>query len=118
MKNRISALRAEHDKMKQADLAAIINVSPAALSGYETGKFEAPLETYKAIADFFGVTLDYLLCRSDEPSASPALPQEAAREVLAGEGVRILLDADANLTDDQLSEIVEFIKFKRRTENR
>gem|GEM_PF-4717553 len=46
------------------------------------------------------------------------MPQESVREVLAGEGVRILLDADANLTDDQLSEIVEFIKFKRRTENR
>ena len=43
-----------------------VNVSQAALSGYETGKYEADLETYKRIANFFGVSLGYLL-GDDEP---------------------------------------------------
>lgn len=115
--NRIKALRSEKG-VKQSELAAAVNVSQAALSGYETEKYEAELETYMAIADFFGVTLDYLLGRSDDPSPAPELPQEKYREILAGPGLRLLLDADANLTDEQLQEIVEFIEFKRRHENR
>lgn len=64
--NRIKELRILAG-MKQSELAAILNVSRAALSGYETGKFEAPLDTYIAIADHFGVTIDYLLGISDTP---------------------------------------------------
>ena len=109
--NRIKELRNAR-KIKQAELAAAVSVSQAALSGYETGKYEADLETYMALADYFGVTLDYLLGRREDPE--PAVSQEAAREVLAGPGLRLLLDADAGLSDGQLREIVDFIEFKRR----
>lgn len=65
--NRIKLLRVERE-MKQAELAKLINVSAAALSGYETGKYEAPVETYKFLADYFGVSLDYLLGNTDDPA--------------------------------------------------
>ena len=58
--NRIKDLRRIHN-VKQSELAAAINVSTAAMSGYETERFQADIDTYKQIADFFGVTLDYLL---------------------------------------------------------
>ncbi len=58
--NRIKALRNKKG-IKQIELAAAVNVSQAALSGYETGKYEADLETYKRIASYFGVSLGYLL---------------------------------------------------------
>lgn len=58
--NRIKALRNKKG-IKQIELAAEVNVSQAALSGYETGKYEADLETYKRIASYFGVSLGYLL---------------------------------------------------------
>ncbi|MDE6259905.1 MAG: helix-turn-helix domain-containing protein [Oscillospiraceae bacterium] len=58
--NRIKELRAANN-VKQADLAAAICVSQAALSGYETGKFQADIDTYKKIAAYFDVSLDYLL---------------------------------------------------------
>lgn len=66
--NRIKELRASTNT-KQADLAAAIKVSQAALSGYETGKFEADIATYQRIAEFFRVSLDYLLGNS--PTANP-----------------------------------------------
>ena len=53
--NRIKALRNKKG-IKQIELAAAVNVSQAALSGYETGKYEADLETYKRIASYFGVS--------------------------------------------------------------
>lgn len=62
--NRIKELRVAAG-LKQATLASFINVSQAALSGYETGKFEATTETYQQIANYFGVSLDYLLNHSN-----------------------------------------------------
>lgn len=58
--NKIKELRGQKN-IKQAELAAAIRVSQAALSGYETGKYEADVDTYKRIADYFEVSLDYLL---------------------------------------------------------
>ncbi|MCI6972334.1 MAG: helix-turn-helix domain-containing protein [Clostridiales bacterium] len=66
--NRIKALRSKK-QIKQIELASAVNVSQAALSGYETGKYEADLETYKRIANFFGVSLGYLL-GDDEPTST------------------------------------------------
>lgn len=66
--NRIKALRSKK-QIKQIELASAVNVSQAALSGYETGKYEADLETYKRIANFFGVSLGYLL-GDDEPTGT------------------------------------------------
>ena len=58
--NRIKSLRTAAG-MKQAELAAQLHVSQAALSGYENGQFEATNDVYRKIAENFGVTLDYLM---------------------------------------------------------
>lgn len=71
--NRIKELRSERN-IKQAELASIVKVSQAALSGYETGKYEADIETYKRIADFFSVSLDYLLGKETVPSNAIKIP--------------------------------------------
>ena len=62
--NRIKELRTTAN-IKQAELAKAIKVSPAALSGYETEKYEADLDTYRRIAEYFGVSLGYLLGGDD-----------------------------------------------------
>ena len=92
--NRIKSLRAER-KVKQADLATAIKVSPAALSGYETGKFQADIETYKAIADFFDVSLDYLLGADHQPASSNGVRVPVLGSVPAGiplEAIEDVLD--------------------------
>lgn len=58
--NNIRSLRTERGIL-QADLAKALGISQAALSGYESGKFQADISTYIQIADYFDVTLDYLL---------------------------------------------------------
>ena len=62
--NRIKQLRIEKN-IKQAELAKAVQVSQAALSGYETEKYEADLDTYRRIADYLGVPLGYLLGADD-----------------------------------------------------
>ena len=71
--NKIKELRAQRN-IKQAELAVAVNVSQAALSGYETGKYEADIDTYKRIADYFGVSMDYLLGNDASPSNASRVP--------------------------------------------
>lgn len=91
--NRIRALRAQNG-IKQADLAKALRVSQAALSGYETGKFQADISTYIEMANFFGVSLDYLLGKP-EPSQSGAVPVPVLGDVAAG----LPLLAEENILD-------------------
>ena len=58
--NRIRSLRLQKS-LKQEELAKIINVSQASLSGYENEKYEPDKKTLLKLATFFGVTVDYLL---------------------------------------------------------
>lgn len=58
----ISELRLDH-KMSQKDLADILNVSIATISHYESEKNYPDIVTLIKIADFFEVSIDYLLGR-------------------------------------------------------
>lgn len=59
----IAELRMDKD-MKQEDLAAILNISRSALANWEAGNRRVDIETLVVIADYFGVSCDYLLGRT------------------------------------------------------
>lgn len=63
---RLNDLRVENGYM-QADLAEALNVSPSAYGYYERGIYEPSLDTLKRIAEFYGVTTDYLVGAMDTP---------------------------------------------------
>ena len=67
----ITVLRQAH-KMTQIELAEKLNYSDKAVSKWERGESVPDIGVLKAIADLFGVTVDYLL---QEDHSSPA-PQE------------------------------------------
>ncbi len=54
--------------MKQ--LGAVVGVSESAISLYETGNRQPDNEQLKKFADYFGVTTDYLLERTDDPQGN------------------------------------------------
>lgn len=62
--SRLSSLRKEK-KLLQADVANKIGVARATYGAYEQGNRQPDFETLVIIADFFDVTLDYLLGRSN-----------------------------------------------------
>lgn len=53
--------------MSQVALAIALSMSQNSISRYETGEREADYKTLIAFADFFNVSLDYLLGRTDNP---------------------------------------------------
>lgn len=66
---RLKALR-EKKGISQKFVAAKIGVNNSTLSGYESGYREPDGETLLRLADFYEVTTDYLLGRSNSPKFS------------------------------------------------
>lgn len=63
MFNRIKDLREDRD-MRQSDLARETGIDQRTISNYETGKTAPDAYALVRLADFFGVSIDYLLGRS------------------------------------------------------
>lgn len=52
--------------MTMKELGKLIGVSESAISQYETDKREPDYSTLQVLSDYFGVSTDYLLGRTDE----------------------------------------------------
>lgn len=63
---RLKELR-EKRGMSQVRLAIELDLNQNTISRYESGAREADYRTLIAIADYFDVSLDYLLGRTDNP---------------------------------------------------
>lgn len=63
---RLKYLR-EQRKISQLKLALDLNMNQNSISRYETGVREADYATLIKFADYFNVSIDYLLERTDNP---------------------------------------------------
>lgn len=54
--------------VSQLKLALDLNMNQNSISRYETGARQADYETLIAFADYFNVSIDYLLERTDNPT--------------------------------------------------
>jgi len=70
MYERIRNLREDKD-MKQSEIARFLNCTQACYSNYENGKRDIPTETLIMLADFYNVSVDYLLGRTNEKRPYP-----------------------------------------------
>lgn len=62
--NNIKFLRKKKG-LTQAQLCKVLNIAQPTLSGYETGNYEPDQDTLGRIADYFGVTVDFILGREN-----------------------------------------------------
>ena len=65
--NRIRDLREDMD-LRQVDVAEATGIDQKTLSNYENGKTQQDARALIALADFFHVSIDYLVGRTDMPS--------------------------------------------------
>lgn len=72
---RLKELR-KQNKKTQSDIAKILNMSTIGYNNYETGARKPSIETLCKLADYYGVTLDYLLEREENKN-----PQEKLKEL-------------------------------------
>lgn len=63
---RIRDLREDNDKTQQ-EIANILNTSQTMYARYERGANELPIHHLIKLADYYGVSADYILGRTDNP---------------------------------------------------
>ena len=105
----IRGLREDRD-LKQSDVAAILGTSQQYYSKYETGKYEMPVRCILILADFYGVSTDYLLGRTDAPA-----PVSDYKKPLTGGGTLDRLYADLlSLGPDGCRAVREYVELQKR----
>ena len=68
--NRLRDLREDRD-LKQRDIAELLKVHQTTYSDYELGRLNIPVAALHALADFYGVSIDYLLGRTNSKDPYP-----------------------------------------------
>ncbi len=64
-RKRIRDLREDHDKT-QTEIAEMLGTSQTMYARYERGASELPIRHLIKLADYYDVSTDYILCRSDQ----------------------------------------------------
>lgn len=59
----IKNLREDND-LTQEQLARVLNIKQTTYSKYELGKINIPIDTFITLADFYDVSIDYLVGRT------------------------------------------------------
>ena len=63
--NRLRDLREDKD-LKQRDLAKVLQIHQTTYSDYELNRLNVPVTALHTLADFYEVSIDYLLGRTNE----------------------------------------------------
>lgn len=66
MDNKLKQLRKER-KLTQVELQMRTGIEQSLLSKFENGERIPPTETLITLADFYNVSIDYILCRTENP---------------------------------------------------
>lgn len=107
--NKIKNLR-EKNNLSQKELAKILNIANSTLSQYESD-VRVPSDDIKIlIADYFNVSLDYLLGRPNTYNVSKEKSKVSELEEDFPEGISVLYRANKNLTPEQKEMMLRMIK--------
>ena len=98
--NRIKQLRMEKD-IKQDVLAKLLGLEVAGISKLETGRVPLKDEYIIKLADYFEVSTDYLLCKSDIRKPDAEIKKEF--------DFAYHKDAEG-LTDEEIADAIRFYK--------
>lgn len=107
----ISALRAEKG-IYQKELADYLQVSIGTISNYEQGIHNPDFDTLCKIADFYEVSLDYLLGRTNIRACVDRLDQKLTENYTMADLMNITLQLDAAGTHS-LVEYVNLLMLKQ-----
>lgn len=96
--------------LTQTEVANNLKISQQAYANYETGKRQPDQEMLAKIADYFDVSVDYLLGRTDTPKPS------SLDEQLSGVDFALWSEAK-DMTDSEKQDIINYMKFKKTQRN-
>jgi len=111
IKERIRNMREDKD-IKQYVIADMLEMSQQQYSRYETGESEVPVRVLSILADYYEVSVDYLVGRKDTLYGVPGLEKQVTNAKNAGE----VLDDILSLGADGREAVVEYIALQKMKE--
>jgi len=98
--------------VKSADVAREAGVEPSTFSDWKKGKSKPKAEKLKRIADYFGVTLEYLMGESEERTAIVNIELTAVEKALLSK-FRTLSNSDKQRLIDSANYLLENPIYKK-----
>ena len=86
-------------RLTQEELGKIVHVSKVSISGYERGERSPDRETLTDLADYFEVSTDYLLGRTDDKEKAPTL---------------VAAHLDDDVSEEDMEDILNYIEFRKK----
>lgn len=94
----------ENANLSQKYVAITLGVAPPSVANWERGKTNPTHENTMKLADLYGVSVDYLLGRTEEPH-----PEE-----LSINDIDFALSGEIrDLTDNEKQDVLDYVRFKR-----
>ncbi|MEC1428820.1 helix-turn-helix transcriptional regulator [Bacillus sonorensis] len=111
---RITALRKEAG-LTQEQLAKRLNITRSALSQYELGSRNPDYDLLLKIADFFEVTVDYLL---GKPKSVSVVKEEKAPYNVDDPDLQIAFREASDFSEEAKQQAIDFIKYLKEKEKK
>ena len=105
--NRIKELR-EKRKLSQSALAEKFTLSQQTISAYERGERDPDTDTLNKLADFFNVSIDYLLGKEDTGLDPEVLA--FAEELKERKDLQMLLFVARDVTKEDIKKAIKIIE--------
>ncbi len=101
--------KARMDKgITQTELANLLEITQQGYANYENGRREPDIKTLIRLANFFDVSLDYLIGATDDPTPPNKKPLTNSQRVIKLQ--EILSKIELNIDEDEaLETIIKFI---------
>lgn len=90
-------------KRSQEEVAEKVGISRARLSHYETERSQPDYDTLSRLADYYGVTIDYILGKSNDPRLT------ADEEKAVDKKVKELMEIIESMPEEKRNEMKEKI---------
>lgn len=104
--SRLAMLRKENN-MTQKELAKILSMAPSTISSYENGRNYVDITKLNKLADFFEVSADYLIGRTDERRPTDFYQHSRYNDYY----IREITDTMLTLDETGRNDVLQYAKF-------
>jgi transcriptional regulator with XRE-family HTH domain len=107
--DRLRELR-QQKNLTQEEAAKFLNISRGTYAHYEINKRQPDFRTLEKLADFFGVSTDYLLGRVDVTTPLPYLLRDPSTNISSYEGYQDLSPKEQEIVKEQIRHTIDMLK--------
>lgn len=111
--DRLRDMREDHDK-SQTEIAAVLGISQQHYSVYERGEHELPLRHFIKLAEYYGVSADYLMGRCSYEEKNPLDTVYLTQDCSCGK----LIQDTLSLSEHGRAAVVEYVELQKLREEK